>query len=251
MAPVASLPLDPDTTNAARSLLKGALELRSRAFKAILTLLAAFIALLPFADRVFRIVAEPLMAAMPEDSSMITKQVASPFLTPMKATFWVALFLVMPVLLYHVWKLVEAWLPPGKRKIALPFIASSAVLFYIGSAFAFLFVLPMVFQFFTSVAPPSVKVMTDINAFLSFTLGMVLAFGFAFQVPIVIVTIVWTGLVSRKTLGGARPYVLLGAFVIGMVLTPPDVFSQTLLALPMYALFEIALFVCARLMPDR
>ena len=248
---MASLPIDPDTANAARSLLKGALELRSRAFKAILTLLAAFVALFPFADRVFQIVSEPLMQAMPEGSSMISKQVASPFLTPMKATFWAALFLVMPLLLYHLWKLVDSWLPAAKRKIALPFIASSAALFYIGAVFAFLVVLPMVFQFFTSVAPPGVKVMTDINAFLSFTLGMVFAFGFAFQVPIIIVTIVWTGLVSRKTLAGARPYVLLAAFVIGMVLTPPDVFSQTLLAVPMYALFELALFVCARLMPDR
>jgi sec-independent protein translocase protein TatC len=248
---VASLPLDPDTATAARSLLKGALELRSRAFKAILTLLAAFVALFPFADRVFQIVSEPLMRAMPEGSSMISKQVASPFLTPMKATFWAALFLVMPLLLYHLWKLVDSWLPAAKRKIALPFIASSAALFYIGALFAFFVVLPMVFQFFTSVTPPGVKVMTDINAFLSFTLGMLFAFGFAFQVPIIIVTIVWTGLVSRKTLAGARPYVLLAAFVIGMVLTPPDVFSQTLLAVPMYALFELALFVCARLMPDR
>jgi sec-independent protein translocase protein TatC len=248
---VASLPLDPNTANAARSLLKGALELRSRAFKAILTLVAAFAALFPFADRVFQVISEPLMAAMPEGSSMITKQVASPFLTPMKATFWVALFLVMPLLLYHVWKLIDSWLPASKRKIALPFIASSAGLFYIGAAFAFLVVLPMVFRFFTSIELPGVKVMTDINAFLSFTLGMVFAFGLAFQVPIIIVTIVWTGLVSRKTLAGARPYVFLAAFVIGMVLTPPDVFSQTLLAVPMYALFEIALFVCARLIPDR
>jgi sec-independent protein translocase protein TatC len=248
---VASLPLDPDTENAARSLLKGALELRSRAFKAILTLLVAFLGLLPFADRVFRIVAEPLMAAMPEGSSLISKQVASPFMTPMKATFWVALFLVMPVLLYHLWKLVDYWLPATKRRIALPFIASSAALFYIGAAFAFLLVLPLVFQFFANIELRGVTVMTDINAFLSFTLGMVLAFGLAFQVPIVIITIVWTGLVSRKTLAGARPYVLLGAFVIGMLLTPPDVLSQTLLAVPMYALFELALFVCARLMPER
>jgi len=248
---VASLSLDPDTANAARSLLKGALELRSRAFKAILTLLLVFLALLPFADQVFSIVAEPLIAAMPEGSSLISKQVASPFLTPMKATFWVALFLAMPLLLYHLWKLVAYWLPATKHRIALPFIASSAALFYIGAAFAFLLVLPMVFRFFANIELPGVKVMTDINAFLSFTLGMVFAFGFAFQVPIIIITIVWTGLVSRKTLGGARPYVLLAAFVIGMLLTPPDVFSQTLLAVPMYALFELALFLCARLMPDR
>jgi sec-independent protein translocase protein TatC len=157
----------------------------------------------------------------------------------------------MPALLYHLWKLADAWLPASKRNIAVPFILSSAALFYIGAAFAFLLVLPMVFQFFTNIELPGVKVMTDINAFLSFTLGMVLAFGIAFQVPIIIITIVCTGLASRKTLAGARAYVFLAAFVIGMLLTPPDVFSQTLLALPMYGLFELALFVCARLMPDR
>jgi len=248
---VASLPLDPETERAARSLLAGALELRSRAFKALLLLLGVFLCLLPFADQVFQIVADPIMDAMPEGSSLISKQVASPFLTPLKATFWAALFLAMPLLLYQVWKLLDHWLPASKRRIAIPFIVASAALFYIGAAFAFLFVLPMVFQFFTSVAPPNVKVMTDINAFLSFTLGMVLAFGLAFQVPIVIIVIVWTGLVSRKALGAARPYVFLGAFVVGMLLTPPDVFSQTLLALPMYALYEVALLICSRIFPER
>ena len=170
----------------------------------------------------------------------------------MKATFWVALFAAMPLLLYHLWKLVDAWLPASKRRVALPFIVASAGLFYVGVAFAFFFVLPMVFKFFaTTGALTGVKVMTDINAFLSFTLGMVFAFGLAFQVPIVIIIIVWTGLVSRRTLKSARPYVFLGAFVIGMLLTPPDVFSQTLLALPMYALYEIALLICARFFPHR
>jgi sec-independent protein translocase protein TatC len=248
---VASLPLDPDSERAARSLLKGALELRSRSVKAIASLLGLFVCLLPFADEVFRVIAQPIIDAMPEGSSLISKQVASPFLTPMKATFWVALFLSMPLLLYHVWKLVDSWLPPAHKRVALPFIVTSALLFYLGVAFAFFVVLPMVFQFFANTAPPGVKVMTDINAFLSFTLGMVFAFGLAFQVPIVIVIIVSTGLVSRKALADARPYVLLAAFVIGMLLTPPDVFSQTLLAVPMYALYEIALLVCRRLLPER
>jgi sec-independent protein translocase protein TatC len=248
---VASLPLDPDTERAARSLLKGALEVRSRAFKALGLLLGAFLCLLPFADEVFRIISEPIIEALPEGSSLITKQVASPFLTPLKATFWASLFLVMPLLLYQLWKLLDFWLPPSKRRIAVPFMVASAGLFYVGAAFAFLFVLPMVFQFFANIELAGVKVMTDINAFLTFTLGMVMAFGLAFQVPVVIIVIVWTGLVSRKTLAGARPYVFLGAFVLGMLLTPPDVFSQTLLALPMYALFEIALLICARLLPER
>jgi sec-independent protein translocase protein TatC len=248
---VSSLSIDPKAKSAGQSLLKGALELRSRAFKALLCLLGVFLCLLPFADQVFQIVAQPIMAAMPEDSSLISKEVASPFLTPLKATFWVALFAAMPLLLYHMWKLLDFWLPASKRRVALPFIATSAGLFYVGVSFAFFVVLPIVFEFFATTAPAGVKVMTDINAFLSFTLGMVFAFGLAFQVPVVIIVIVWTGLVSRKKLKQARPYVFLGAFVIGMVLTPPDVFSQTLLALPMYALYEVALLICGRFLPDR
>jgi sec-independent protein translocase protein TatC len=248
---VSVLSIDPNAARAGRTLLASALELRSRAFKAIATVLVAFLGLLPFADQVFQIVAQPIMDAMPEGSTLISKQVASPFLTPMKATFWVALFATMPLLLYHIWKLVAFWLPATKRRVALPFIVASAGLFYVGVAFAFFFVLPMVFQFFATAAPASVKVMTDINSFLSFTLGMVFAFGLAFQVPIAIILIVGSGLVSRKALKQARPYVLLGAFVIGMFLTPPDILSQTLLAVPMYALYEIALLICARFLPDR
>jgi sec-independent protein translocase protein TatC len=248
---VSSLSLDPETANAAKTLLAGALEARSRLFKMLLCLLGLLVCLLPFADQVFRIVAQPIMDAMPEGSSLISKEVASPFLTPLKATFWVALFASMPLLLYHLWRLIDAWLPASKRRVALPFIAASAGLFYVGVAFAFFVVLPMVFKFFATRELVGVTVMTDINAFLSFTLGMVFAFGLAFQVPIVIIIIVWTGLVSRRALKSARPYVLLAAFVIGAVLTPPDLFSQTLLAVPMYLLYEIALLVCARFLPDR
>jgi sec-independent protein translocase protein TatC len=248
---VSSLSLDPETERAGRSLLKAALELRSRAVKAIGLLLLLFLALLPFADEVFQIVSRPIQDALPEGSSLISKEVASPFMTPMKATFWVALFLAMPLLLYQVWKLIDAWIPSDKRRVAGPFIAASALLFYLGVAFAFFVVLPIVFDFFANTAPPGVKVMTDITAFLSFTLGMVFAFGLAFQVPVVIIVIVWTGLVSRKALADARPYVFLGAFVLGMLLSPPDVFSQSLLAIPMYALYEIALLICGRWLPER
>ncbi len=248
---MSSLSLEPDTARVGKTLLAGALELRSRAFKALLTLLVLFLGLFPFADQIFQTIAQPLMAALPEGSSMISKQVASPFMTPLKATLWVSLFLSMPILLYHVWKIVNAWLPASKRRVALPFIVASACLFYIGVAFAFFIVLPLVFDFFANTAPAGVKVMTDINSFLSFTLGMVFAFGLAFQVPIAIIIIVWTGLVSRKALKTGRPYVLLGAFVVGMLLSPPDVFSQTLLAVPMYVLYEIAILVCGRLLPDR
>jgi sec-independent protein translocase protein TatC len=248
---VASFPLDPDTARAGQSLLKAALDLRNRAFKAIGLLLVLFLALLPFADEIFQIISQPIQNALPEGSSLISKQVASPFMTPMKATFWAALFIAMPAVLYQLWKLLDGWVPADKKRVAPRFIVASAVLFYLGVAFAFFLVLPMVFQFFANSAPAGVKVMTDITAFLSFTLGMIFAFGLAFQVPIVIIVIVWTGLVSRKALADARPYVVLGAFVVGMLLTPPDVFSQTLLAVPMYALYEIALFICGRWLPER
>jgi sec-independent protein translocase protein TatC len=248
---VSSLSLDPGTARAGKTLLAGALELRSRAFKAVLCLLGLFLCLLPFADQVFQAVAQPIMNAMPEGSSLISKQVASPFLTPMKTTFFVALFASMPVVLYQVWRLVDSWVPSPKRRVALPFIIASACLFYAGVAFAFFAVLPLVFDFFANRELTDVRVMTDINAFLSFTLGMVFAFGLAFQVPIAIIVIVWTGLVSLKKLKQSRPYVFLGAFVLGMVLSPPDVFSQSLLAVPMYALFEVALLICGRFLPQR
>ena len=231
-------------------MLERALQLRSRAFKAGLTLLAVFIALVPFSERVFTIVSGPIIAQLPPEAQLIAKTVASPFLTPLKATMWVALFLSMPFLIYHLWRFVELWLEERGRRIALPFLLASAVLFYAGVAFAWFLVLPMVFGFFTQTAPTGVTVMTDIAAYLEFTTAMLFAFGLAFQVPIAIIIIVWTGLVSRKTLAGSRPYVFLGAFVIGMVLTPPDVFSQTLLAVPMYALFEVALFFCKRFLPE-
>jgi sec-independent protein translocase protein TatC len=234
---VSDFSIDPNTRLITRSLLDGVLEARSRAMKMLLGLFVIFAALTPFADKVFHWIAEPLMKRMPEHSQMIAKDVASPFLTPIKATLWVAVFIAMPLILFQIWRLIDGWLPARAKRIALPFIVASALLFYVGVAFAFFLVLPMAFTFFTKVAPKGVTVMTDINSYLDFTIGMLLAFGLAFQVPIAIVIVVWTGLVSRKRLAKSRPYVFLGAFVVGMILTPPDVFSQTLLALPMYGLY--------------
>jgi sec-independent protein translocase protein TatC len=248
---VSGIPLDPETKRIGGSVLAGALELRSRAVKALLCLSAVAICLIPFANEVFEIVAKPIMEQLPIGSQLITKDVASPFLTPLKATLWVAVFISMPALLYHMWRLIDHWLPAQHKRIALPFILTSALLFYVGVAFAFFLVLPMVFGFFATSAPSGVTVMTDIKSFLDFTIGMLLAFGLAFQMPIAIVIIVWTGAVSRKKLAASRPYVFLGAFLIGMFLTPPDVFSQTLLAVPMYALFEAALLFCGRFLPNR
>jgi sec-independent protein translocase protein TatC len=248
---VSDFSIDPNTRLITRSLLDGVLEARSRAMKMLLGLFVIFAALTPFADKVFHWIAEPLMKRMPEHSQMIAKDVASPFLTPIKATLWVAVFIAMPLILFQIWRLIDGWLPARAKRIALPFIVASALLFYVGVAFAFFLVLPMAFTFFTKVAPKGVTVMTDINSYLDFTIGMLLAFGLAFQVPIAIVIVVWTGLVSRKRLAKSRPYVFLGAFVVGMILTPPDVFSQTLLALPMYGLYEAALLFCWRFLPER
>ncbi len=251
MASPSDFRLDPDVRKIGVSVLSGLLEARSRGLKAVLILVVVFAALTPFSSQVFHLLAQPMIDKMPAGSSLIAKQVAAPFLTPLKATFWLALFLTMPALLYQIWRLVDQFLPATARHIALPFVFASAILFYAGVAFAFFFVLPLAFAFFTHAAPRGVTVMTDINSYLDFTIWMLFAFGLAFQVPIAIIVLVWTGVVSRQTLGKGRPYVFLGAFVLGMLLTPPDMFSQTLLAVPMYLLFEGALFFCARFLRDR
>jgi sec-independent protein translocase protein TatC len=241
---------DIDDLNPAGSILASLYELRSRGMKAGLGLLAVFLCLVPFSERVFQIVSAPIMAKMPVTGTLITRDIASPLFTPLKATFWVALFLTMPLLLYQLWQLVDYWLPRHARRLALPFVIASVALFYIGVAFAFFFILPVVFGFFTSSAPEGVAIRTDIKAYLDFTVSMLFAFGLAFQVPIAIIILVWTGVVKLKTLKSVRAYVFLGAFVVGMFLTPPDMFSQTLLAVPMYALFEGAIFFCSRFIPQ-
>ncbi len=247
---VSGLSIDPQIKRVGTSVLAGFIEARSRGVKAILALVAIFVCLTPFTDQVFELIARPVIEQMPESGSLIARQVASPFMTPLKATFWVSLFISMPFILYQIWRLVDHWLPTSRR-IALPFVIASALLFYSGVAFAFFVLLPLVFKFFGSVTPTGVVVATDITAYLDFTIGMLLAFGFAFQVPIAIIILVWTGLVSRQQLAKARPYVFLGAFVVGMLLTPPDIFSQTLLAIPMYVLYEAALLFCKRFLPNR
>jgi sec-independent protein translocase protein TatC len=235
---------------ASATLLERLYELRARAIKAVLAIAVVFIALIPFANDVFRALADPLMSQLPSGSNMISKDVASPFLTPLKSALWATVFLGMPVLLYQIWKSVELLVPATGRKVAPAFLAASVLLFYGGIAFAYWFVMPMVYGFFANAAPAGVAVMTDIAAYLDFTIGMLFAFGLAFQMPIAIVILLWTGIVSRQAMVRSRPYVFLGAFVVGMFLTPPDVFSQTLLAVPMYMLFEGALLFCKYFLPD-
>lgn len=229
------------------TLLSHLIELRTRLLKMVIAVVVIFICLVPFADGIFTLVADPLMARLPDGTSMIATQVASPFLTPFKLALAAAVFLAMPFLLYHAWSFVAPGLYKHERRLVMPLMASSIVLFYSGVAFAYYIVFPLMFAFFTKVAPSGVTVMTDIAAYLDFVLALFFAFGIAFLVPVATVLMVWAGFTTPAKLAAKRPYVLLGAFVLGMLLTPPDVISQTLLAVPVYILFEGGI-VMARIM---
>jgi sec-independent protein translocase protein TatC len=231
------------------TLLSHLVELRTRLLKISAAIVVVFIALLPFSKKIFSLVSEPLRDVLP-GKEMIATGVASPLLTPFKLTFFAALFIAMPVVLYQVWAFVAPGLYRKEKRFAIPLLASSIVLFYLGIAFAYFVVFPLMFGFFTSIAPEGVEVQTDITQFLDFVTTIVFAFGLAFEVPIATVLIVWTGLVSVEKLSRARPYVFLGAFIVGMFLTPPDVFSQTLLAVPVYVLYELGI-VMARVFAVR
>jgi sec-independent protein translocase protein TatC len=224
------------------TLLSHLVELRSRLLKIAAAVLLVFFALIPWARKIFALVSEPLREVLP-GNTMIATAVASPFLTPFKLTFFVALFIAMPIVLYQVWAFVAPGLYKKEKRFAIPLLASSILLFYLGIAFAYYVVFPLVFGFFTAVAPEGVEVQTDISLFLDFITTIVFAFGLAFEVPIATVLVVWTGLTTPEKLGKARPYVFLGAFVVGMFLTPPDVISQTLLAVPIYLLYELGILM--------
>jgi sec-independent protein translocase protein TatC len=227
------------------------IELRSRLMKAMLAIGVVFLCLVPFAQEIFAIVAAPMLEALPEGMQPQAIRVASPFLTPFMTTLFVALFIAMPVVLYQIWQFVAPGLYRREKRFATPLLASSIVLFYCGVAFAYYVVFPLIFRFFAAVTPEGVSMNPDIAEYLTFVLTLFLAFGVAFEVPIATVMLVWSGLVPVKKLRAARPYVFLGAFVAGMFLTPPDVLSQTLLALPMYLLYEAGLLMAKYLMPEK
>ena len=225
------------------TLLSHLIELRSRLLKAGSAVLLLFIVLIPFADEVFNRVALPLMDQLPEGSTMIATQVASPFLTPFKTTMFAALFLAMPAVLYQLWGFAAPGLYTKEKRFAVPLLVSSTLLFYLGALFAYVVVFPLMFGFFTSAAPEGVSVMTDISSYLDFVLVLFFAFGLSFEVPIATVILVWSGLTSIESLEKNRAYVFLGAFIIGMLITPPDVISQTLLAVPVYLLYECGILL--------
>lgn len=220
------------------------IELRSRLLRCLLVLAGTFVATTPFANDIYSLVAGPLLAKLPAGSAMIATEVAAPFIVPFKLCLFVALFAAMPYILYQAWAFIAPGLYDNERRFAVPLLLSSIALFYTGIAFAFFVVFPLLFGFFTATVPEGVAVMTDIGHYLDFVLKLFFSFGLVFEVPVATVLVVWTGLVSSSTLVRARPYIILGAFALGALLTPgPDVLSQILLALPLWLLFEVGLFL--------
>lgn len=222
-------------------LIEHLIELRTRILHGIFSVLIIFLPLFYFANDIYTYISGPLRVFLPEGTTMIATEVASPFLTPFKLTLVLSIFIAMPYILHQIWSFVAPGLYSGEKKIALPLLTSSIILFYAGIAFAFYIVFPLIFGFFTSVAPEGVTIMTDINRYLDFVLKLFFAFGLAFEIPIATILLVWTGATTVPNLRRKRPYVIVGCFVLGMLLTPPDVISQVLLALPMYLLYEFGI----------
>ncbi len=222
-------------------LIEHLIELRSRLLRSIISVLVIFFPLFYFANEIYVYISKPLRAYLPEGTSMIATEVASPFLTPFKLSLVLAIFIAIPYILHQLWSFVAPGLYKNEKRIALPLLVSSIILFYAGIAFAYYVVFPLVFSFFTSVAPDGVTIMTDINRYLDFVLKLFFAFGIAFEIPIATVLLVWTGASDVDSLRKKRPYIIVGCFVVGMLLTPTDIISQLLLALPMWILFELGI----------
>jgi len=222
------------------------LELRTRLLRAAIAVVVLFVALFPFSDRLYTLLARPLTAVLPKSGAMIATNLPATFVAPMKLTFATALAIAIPYILYQIWAFVAPGLYQKERRLVTPLLVSSTLLFYLGMAFAYFFIFPLAFGFFARAAPAGVRVMTDINSYLSFVLTLFFAFGLAFEVPVAIVLLVLMGVLKPETLSAKRRYVILGAFVLAAIITPPDAFSQTLLAMAMWALFEVGLLVAYR-----
>lgn len=222
-------------------LIEHLIELRSRLMRAVIVILVIFLGLYAFANDIYTFVADPLMDLLPEGSQMIATEVASPFLAPFKLTLVVAVFIAVPFVLHQAWAFIAPGLYDNEKALAIPILVSSIALFYGGAAFAYYVVFPLLFEFFTQTGPENVAVMTDINQYLNFVLKLFFAFGVAFEIPIATFLLILSGATTVESLSKKRPYILLGCFVVGMLLTPPDVISQSLLAIPMYLLYEVGL----------
>lgn len=235
----------------AGSLFSHLVELRDRVVRMVLAVLIIFAGLFYWANDIYQYLSEPLTRHFGEETTMIAIDVASPFLTPFKLVLMLSVFLAMPVILYQLWAFVAPGLYAKEKRIAGPLLVSSIILFYAGVAFAYYVVFPLVFGFFTSIGPENVKISTDIRSYLDFILALFFGFGLAFEVPIATIILVAIGFTTPKKLGEKRPFIIVGAFIVGMLLTPPDIISQVLLALPMWILFEAGLIASYIIFKDR
>ncbi len=227
------------------------LEMRDRVMRMMLAILLIFLSLFYWANEIYTYLAKPLTQHLPEGSSMIAIDVASPFLTPFKLVLMLSVFLAMPVVLYQLWAFVAPGLYKHEKRLAVPLLISSVLLFYLGIVFAYYIVFPLIFGFFTSIGPEGVAITTDIGRYLDFVLSIFFGFGLAFEVPIVTIIVIAIGLTTPDKLATKRPYVIVAAFIVGMLLTPPDVISQLLLAVPMWLLFECGLLAARYLLPQK
>ncbi|MCZ6579309.1 MAG: twin-arginine translocase subunit TatC [Gammaproteobacteria bacterium] len=233
------------------SLMSHLVELRDRVVRMVTSILVIFVSLFYWANDIYTYLAAPLTRHLPEGSSMIAIDVASPFLTPFKLVLMLSVFLAMPVILYQFWAFVAPGLYKNEKRLAAPLLVSSILLFYAGMAFAYYAVFPLVFGFFTSVGPEMVDISTDIGRYLDFVLALFFGFGLAFEVPIATIILVAIGFTTPDKLAQKRPYIIVSAFIIGMFLTPPDVISQVLLAIPMWVLFEAGVFASRVIFKDK
>lgn len=226
------------------------LELRNRLLKMVLAVLLCFAAIYPFANPLYLWLSNPLTSLLPEGQTMIATDVAAPFFAPLKMALMLALFAAIPYILYQIWSFIAPGLYRREKHLAFPLLFSSVLLFYLGAAFAYFVVFPLVFDFFTSVGPDGISEMPDMSQYLDFILKLFFAFGVAFEIPIATILLVLAGITTPEDLSAKRPYVVVFCFIVGMLLTPPDIISQTLLALPMWLLFESGV-LCARLIRHR
>ncbi len=240
---------NPEEGLAEGTLMSHLVELRNRLFVMFGSVFVVFLALFPFSKPIFEFVSEPLRTVLP-GGQLIATGTASPVIATLKLSFYLALMLAMPVVLYQVWAFVAPGLYKKEKHFAFPLLASSILLFYVGLAFAYFVVFPLIFKFVVAFTPESVSYMPDITDYIGFVMMLVLVFGLAFETPVATVLLVWTGITSVEKLGTARPYVFLGAFVVGMLLTPPDVISQIMLAIPVYLLYELGI-IMAKLFKSR
>jgi len=219
------------------------IDLRKKLLKSIIFVIVAFVSLVYFSNSIYEFVAEPLQAFLPPNSSMIATEVASPFLSPLRLAFYVSLLISIPFFLSQIWSFIAPGMYKNERTLSIVILVSSVLLFYLGTLFAYFIVFPIVFGFFTSSAPEGVMVMTDIGKYLDFVLTMIFAFSFSFEIPVLIYLLIWAEITTVESISNKRPYIIVLCFVVAMLLTPPDVLSQTLLAVPCWLLFELGLLI--------